>query len=152
LLLVNAATGEVRRLCRPHTPQRPFFAQPHPVMSPDGRQVIFNSAMFGDVDLYVAIVKPEPATSLGERLPAPTGLRIEGLRLTWRPVAGAHHYNVYCGESADFPCGPSTLIGSPTAATFLDFGVEPNTRRFYRVTAVDRSGRESAPSAVKSAP
>ena len=149
ILLVNATTGDVRKLCRPHTPQRPFHAQPHPVMSPDGTRVAFNSIMFGDVDLYVAVAKPQIPPPSAQRLSTPTGLRVEGLRLSWQPVHGAHHYNVYCHESSDFQCDQSSLIGSPSAPAFLDFGVDAGTRRSYRVTAVDRWGNESEPSEAK---
>jgi len=56
------------------------------------------------------------------------------------------HFNVYTGTTAEFDCTQEHLVGSPLEAEFYDWGLAPTTRYYYRVTAVDSSGNESAPS------
>jgi beta-lactam-binding protein with PASTA domain len=64
--------------------------------------------------------------------------------LTWMaPPGGAAHYNVYRSTTNGFIPSASTLIGQPTTTTFTDSGLAPNTY-YYRVTAVDAIGTESA--------
>jgi len=69
------------------------------------------------------------------------------LKVAWEAVKinDLDHYNVYCGESAQFECGVDTLAGSPTEAEFVDWGLTPGQSYWYRVTLVDRSGNESEP-------
>lgn len=88
---------------------------------------------------------------------APGGLQAQpadsyAVRLTWQAVGDldVHHYNVYCGATADFAVGQERLIGSPAATAFVDWGLQAGRGYHYRVTAVDRAGNESAPSAVAS--
>jgi hypothetical protein len=83
--------------------------------------------------------------------PAGVSARTQGryaVNLIWEPVAARDlsHYNVYCGAEADFETGRERLIGSPTVAEFLDWGLQSGTQYHYRVTAVDRRGNESEPS------
>ncbi len=56
------------------------------------------------------------------------------------------HYNVYAAPRADFACTQATLVGSPSEREWVDWGLPVNSTYFYRVTAVDRAGNESAPS------
>ena len=61
------------------------------------------------------------------------------------------HYRIYRGDSTGFPCGPAFLAGMAVGQFFSDTGLT-NTRTFYyRVTAVDTGGFESAPSQEVSA-
>ncbi len=75
------------------------------------------------------------------------------IRLSWQAVVEADlaHYNVYCGRSADYELGNERLVGSPSEAHFVDWGLKPGSEYFYRVTAVDRRGNEGEPSAAVAA-
>ncbi|MGE5530982.1 MAG: fibronectin type III domain-containing protein, partial [Bacteroidota bacterium] len=103
--------------------------------------------------------QPEGLGGLDEAAPAAiSGLTAEALdsyttRLAWAPSTERdfHHYNVYCGGTADFAVGQERLIASPPTAAFVDWGLQAGTQYCYRVTSVDRSGNESAPSAAASA-
>jgi len=72
------------------------------------------------------------------------------VRISWRAVAADtfHHYNLYCGDKADFIPDQSTLVASPDRNAYLDWGLKPGTTVFYRVTGVDRAGNESSSSAA----
>jgi len=41
----------------------------------------------------------------------------------------------------------ATIVGSPSAPHFVDWGCQPGSTTYYRVTAVDRHGNQSEPSA-----
>ena len=56
------------------------------------------------------------------------------------------HYNVYASTSPNVEPSLADLVGSPKAARFVDWGLEPGSTVYYRVTAVDRQGNESAAS------
>lgn len=75
------------------------------------------------------------------------------IQLTW-----AHNlepdllgYGVYRSTSAGGPFARVNPIPTGRTSYYLDESLSPLTRYFYRVTAVDSSGNESAPSAVASA-
>lgn len=55
---------------------------------------------------------------------------------------------MYSGLKPDFVCGRASLLASPREAEFVDWGLPLNSSRWYRVTAVDRAGNESIPSAA----
>ena len=87
--------------------------------------------------------------------PAPAQVRISpvspnALRLAWRKAAASDldHYNVYSGVKPDFACDRAALLSSPSEAEHVDWGLPLNSARWYRITAVDRAGNESAPSAA----
>lgn len=73
------------------------------------------------------------------------------LDLTWAvsSEAGIAGYNAYRSEQAGVP---GTRVNTQLLLTpaFRDMNVVPGRRYFYTVTAVGRSGKESAPSAVVS--
>jgi hypothetical protein len=57
-------------------------------------------------------------------------------------------YSVYRSTAPDFPVSPSTLIApGVTASRLFDTGLPASTTYYYKVTAIDMSGNESAPSA-----
>jgi len=62
------------------------------------------------------------------------------------------HYSVYASSRPNAEPSLADLAGSPKDARFVDWGIEPDTTLYYRVTAVDRQGNESEPcTAVKAA-
>lgn len=68
--------------------------------------------------------------------------------LTWPACRDPyfHHYNLYCSQQADFEPNQAFIVASPDRNSFLDWGLQPGTAAYYRVTTVDRTGRESPPS------
>lgn len=85
----------------------------------------------------------------------PEGVQVEAvsantLRIHWSGGGDSDldHYNVYSSQTSDFVCRQETLVGSPSSAEFVDWGLALNTAYYYRITAVDRAGNESAPSEV----
>ena len=88
---------------------------------------------------------PETPAELAAR-----SLSANTIRLSWKDVGAADldHYNVYCGRTKGFACAQGSLVGSPSAPEFVDWGLEPGTVYWYRVTAVDRAGNESPSSTV----
>jgi hypothetical protein len=71
------------------------------------------------------------------------------LSLTWDPPAGATDIDRYQVYRADAPGGDYALVSAdPVRHTLLlDRGLLPTTRYYYKVTSLDASGNESAPSA-----
>jgi hypothetical protein len=82
--------------------------------------------------------------------PRAVEVHVDGVTLAWAPPAQRtlSHYNVYCGSTPDFACNQARLILSPPAdATRVrDWGLEPDLTCYYKITAVDWDGGESAPS------
>jgi hypothetical protein len=78
--------------------------------------------------------------------PTSSGVTPTSVALTWpASTAGAHAvtgYRVFQVTGAT-----STLVGSPTSASFTVTGLSPNTAYTFDVVAVDSSGATSAPSA-----
>jgi len=71
--------------------------------------------------------------------------------LCWESVEGAHRYNIYRGEDPDFPPTYPHYLTYVAAGTTGFIDDDPITgARYYRITAVNRAGRESEASpAVK---
>lgn len=60
------------------------------------------------------------------------------------------YYRVYAADGPQAAPCQATLVGSPKAPRFIDWGLQPGTEYWYRVTVVDAQGNESLPSlAVK---
>ena len=75
-------------------------------------------------------------------------LSANAIRLSWDPLTGANtddidHYNVYCSPDEAFTVSQASRIRSPSECEMVDWGLPLNSARYYRVTAVDRSGNES---------
>jgi fibronectin type 3 domain-containing protein len=83
--------------------------------------------------------------------PAPTGLSIarepEDLRVRWSAVEGAASYRVYRAAGAD---GTYTGIGTTAQVSYVDASAAEGTTYYYRVTALDAAGNESARSVAAS--
>ena len=101
---------------------------------------------------------PTGVGGMDETAPEVTGLTAGAdgryaTRLAWQPADAVdlHHYNIYCGASADFEMTQERLIASPSARSYVDWGLKPGRDYHYRITGVDRSGNESAPTPVASA-
>ena len=81
---------------------------------------------------------------------APSGLSAtadgaNGAKLAWKPVSGAHHYNVYATREPSLDRGNATLVGTPTEPQFVDAGLVPRSTYRYQVTTADVWGNESQP-------
>jgi Tol biopolymer transport system component len=63
-------------------------------------------------------------------------------------AGGFSHYNVYAAEDTKAEPSAATLVGSPRARRFVDWGLQPGMVRHYRATVVDWQGNESPPSAA----
>ncbi len=83
---------------------------------------------------------------------APTGLSTdsepEGLWVGWGSVSGAASYRLYRATSAE---GTYTRVGSTTSqVSYVDASAAEGSAYYYRVTALDAVGNESARSAAVS--
>ncbi|MFJ9582798.1 PA14 domain-containing protein [Streptomyces acidicola] len=91
-------------------------------------------------------------TTVDRTAPAvPTGLSTASeptnLRIRWKAVEGAASYRVYRAASAD---GTYTRIGSTDQVSYADTSAAEDATYYYRVTALDAAGNESARSAAVS--
>jgi hypothetical protein len=89
-----------------------------------------------------------------EAPPAPSGLTATArspfaLDLTWQASTARDisYYNVYASTGAQTAPVQKQRVASPGEAHFLDWGLQQGAHYTYIVTAVDRAGNESAPSA-----
>ncbi|MFF7161154.1 PA14 domain-containing protein [Streptomyces sp. NPDC008086] len=71
----------------------------------------------------------------------------EGLRVGWSAVEGAASYRVYRASSTS---GTYTRVGSTAQVSHLDTSAVEDTTYYYRVTALDAAGNESARSVAVS--
>nr|WP_228023057.1 PA14 domain-containing protein [Streptomyces acidicola] len=81
----------------------------------------------------------------------PTGLSTASeptnLRIRWKAVEGAASYRVYRAASAD---GTYTRVASTDQVSYADTSAVEDATYYYRVTALDAAGNESARSAAVS--
>jgi|GEM_PF-3183997 len=54
-------------------------------------------------------------------------------------------YSVYVSEKKDFEPGNATVLCSGEKTMALDWGLKPDTKYYYKVTAIDKRGNESEP-------
>ena len=77
------------------------------------------------------------------------------LKLTWNAnrEADINHYNIYRGTSSGFTVNPGVTqpVGISIANSFYNTGLNPSTKYYYKVAAVDNSGNIGARSSEKSA-
>ncbi|MBA2808362.1 cellulose 1,4-beta-cellobiosidase [Streptomyces sp. KM273126] len=91
-------------------------------------------------------------TTVDRTAPAvPTGLSTASeptdLRIRWKAVEGAASYRVYRAAGAD---GTYTRVGSTDQVSYADTSAAEDATYYYRVTALDAAGNESARSAAVS--
>ena len=86
---------------------------------------------------------------------APLDLRAQSdhfdVLLAWQPSGvddeDLHHYNLYRSQDPAFTPGPATLLTDTVVTAYAEVRV-PQGRWYFRVTAVDIHGNESAPSGL----
>ena len=95
-----------------------------------------------------------PAREESELSPPSRVTTVDGVRIEWQEQPGAHWYRIYRGTTSEFEAGPATRVtyvaGCTTAFRSNGFGFDGSLLRgsyYYRVTAVDATGTESAPTA-----
>jgi Carbohydrate family 9 binding domain-like/Fibronectin type III domain len=88
---------------------------------------------------------PPPPTSLSARATGSYSIRFE-----WQAVdcLDFHHYNLYVSGSPECKALQENLVASPSATSYLHWGLLAGKTYYGRVTAVDRAGNESEPSPV----
>ena len=105
----------------------------------------------GIKNFFRIITPPDSGTGVGDTQPPATPTNPSGsgdvgsVQLTWAPASEPdfHHYNLY---RATLPSGVSSLHRTGlTQASHTDTDVLPGATYAYRVTAVDETGNESAP-------
>ena len=118
-------------------------------------QLRFASATYGSALDCVVLTDDADFTPAGAcrirrpEMPAPEALKAaaispQAVRLTWQAKPGETfgHYNVYCSAERGFTPSQAALVGSPDEPMFIDWGLQPGRTLHYRVTCVDRAGRE----------
>jgi fibronectin type 3 domain-containing protein len=83
---------------------------------------------------------PPPETPLGVTAVASAPGNIT---ITWQSAAGAAYYRIY---RADSDAGPFTGIDSSAATGYTDIGLNPSTVYYYKISALNDDGVESAQS------
>ena len=77
------------------------------------------------------------------------------LHLAWTQVSASdfNHYNIYRGTSPNFAValGITLPVGTSTANSYSNTGLNPSTTYYYKVSAVDNAGNIGALSTEKSA-
>ncbi|NII25829.1 carbohydrate-binding protein [Pseudoflavitalea sp. X16] len=115
-----------------------------------------NTAVFpADAPSLPLSLVQEKATRLVPSLKAPVATT-DKYTLKWQPVKGAFYYRIYRSQQKECAAGPEnnlTYIAADAALTYTDNGqdlrAQPLTGAwYYRITAVDRQGYESLPSAA----
>jgi len=144
-----APDGAVNRYRICYTGLKRSAALDNPDASPDGTKVLFNSNMFGRVDVYYVVA----------RLPeAPRNLNVQtetsGTRLRWKPPK--HHaeiagYHVYRSSHSGYGYVPITDRPLETVEYVDRIAIRSGQPVFYAVSAVEHSGLESGLSREASA-
>ncbi len=122
----------------------------------------FIEAGDGDSQSVYPITAPVQAASLtvtaespSAKAPGAVKVKVAERKLSWSPVAGATQYRIYRAEDKKFTAGPATwltYVAADAELSFTDNGEDLAGRVMtgdwcYRVTAVDKDGREGPPSA-----
>src|SRR6266403_2268913 len=85
--------------------------------------------------------------------PVPAGLLASAgnaqVGLTWTVSRGASSYHI---KRATASGGPFTVIGTPTAASYIDTGLANGTTYYYVVSALDSAGESSNSTQVSATP
>ncbi|MCD7440624.1 cellulose 1,4-beta-cellobiosidase [Streptomyces lincolnensis] len=98
----------------------------------------------GTADLGVTTVdRTAPATPAG--LDITDASETGGLRIGWSPVEGAASYRVYRAATEN---GTYSRVGTTDQPSYRDATAQVRTSYYYRVTALDAAGNESARSVI----
>lgn len=100
--------------------------------------------------------KPDIPLNVTASLPLKEEMQSTSIVLNWSPSSDNYEvrrYNIYRTASASAKDDPGayTLVGSTGSTSFVDGSLSENTTYYYRITAVDAAGNESAKSAWVSA-
>ena len=130
----------------------------HP-LGPGRSQFTVSSNLYGSaLDSLAVTTDPDFNPDVSSRIAWPKQAAVDGVsatavppytaRVSWNRVAVAtfRHFNLYCGHTADFAVNQAALVASPDVAGCWDWALRPGETVYYRVTWVDRGGRESPPS------
>jgi hypothetical protein len=93
-----------------------------------------------------ALTLRRPAPPSGIIADASKGLGVVETQWTHSPATDVAGYHVYRATAAAGPWTRVTLDRTLGIAYYRDTGLQPSSKYFYRATAVDSSGNESAPS------
>ena len=122
----------------------------------------FIEAGDGDSQSVYPITAPVQAASLtvtaespSAKAPGAVKVKVAERTLSWSPVVGATQYRIYRAEDKKFTAGPATwltYVAADAELSFTDNGEDlagwvMTGDWYYRVTAVDKDGREGPPSA-----
>lgn len=116
-----------------------FFITPDPEQKPVGRGLDY-----------------QPDLTFAGKIPGnvqANALSPFAVEITWKPVGGARHYNVYVCDQPDFKPSQAKLIYSPPGIGYnngnsesgriIDWGIESGAQLYYKVEAVDFDGTRS---------
>jgi fibronectin type 3 domain-containing protein len=95
-------------------------------------------------------------SAVNPSLSAPTGVSAAatsavGIRVSWNSVGSASEYNTYNIYCSTSPGGPYAYRGSSLNSTttyYWDYGLQPDTTYYYKVSAYNDSGEGGLSSAV----
>ena len=119
----------------------------------------------GDNQSVFPITTPQQAASLTVsadsqmgKVPGAVMVKVEERTMLWSPVEGATQYRIYRSEKKNFEAGPETwltYVAADAELSFTDNGEDLTGQIlggtwYYRVTALDKDGREGPPSASSS--
>ncbi|MGW0884315.1 PA14 domain-containing protein [Streptomyces sp. NPDC002671] len=118
----------------------------------DGRTYYYEVRAYDKAGNESAGTADQPVTTADRTPPPiPTGVTAgsggDGVSLAWNAVADAATYRVYRSTSAD---GAYSRVAAADRTSYLDASGTEGARYYYRVTAVDAAGNESARSATVS--
>ncbi len=114
---------------------------------PSGPQ--WTAARYAAASLVAPFTDAAPPSAVGGLAVGPG--RTHAIPLTWNPATddvGVTGYRVYASANASVPTTPANLAGTTAATSFRHGPLPANTRRYYRVVAVDAAGNAGAASGV----
>lgn len=103
-----------------------------------GKDVMQSFTLFGDPALKV-VENQQSDPSVPDEVSASDGSFTDKVRVTWNVATSATSYEIYRGLLADG--SDKELIGESVSPMFYDFTTLPNTLYYYRVVAVNPTGR-----------
>lgn len=91
---------------------------------------------------------PQPPTRVNVSGMNNPVLGIQEIRISWVPpdIGDLKNYVIYRGTDSAFTPGASTFLDSTNIAVYVDRFVQTNQKYYYKVVAVDKGQKVSAPS------